>query len=119
MMRGFARALALRCPRCGGGGLFRHWFALRERCPTCAWVLDRGESGYQVGSYLVAIIAIELLFVGAMVAVLVVTWPAPPWTLLQWGGPVLMLLGPLVLFPWTKTIYLAFDLWLRPEVAGE
>jgi uncharacterized protein (DUF983 family) len=28
------RGLRVRCPRCGGGKLFRHWFALKERCPT-------------------------------------------------------------------------------------
>ena len=65
---------------------------------------------------LVAMIVIELLFVGLFVAVLVGTWPTPPWTLLQWGGPALMLLGPLALFPFTKTLYLAFDLTFRREL---
>jgi uncharacterized protein (DUF983 family) len=112
----FVRALALRCPQCGGGGILRHWFALHPACPTCGLDFDRGESGYQVGSYLVAMIVIELLFVGLFVAVLMATWPTPPWRLLQWGGPLLMLLGPLVLFPFTKTGYLAFDLTFRKEL---
>lgn len=33
----FVTALLSRCPRCGKGSLFRHWFALtmRERCSNC------------------------------------------------------------------------------------
>ena len=116
MMRPFLRALRLHCPRCGSGGILRHWFALEAQCPGCALDFDRGESGYEVGSYLVAMIAIELLFVGLFIAVLISTWPSPPWQLLQWGGPALMLLGPLVLFPFTKTLYLAFDLTFRREL---
>lgn len=95
--------------------MLRHWFALRDRCPTCGLVLDRGESGYQVGSYMVAMIVIELIFAAILVGILLVTWPSPPWRALQWGGIGLMLLGPIALFPWTKTLYLAFDLTLRPD----
>jgi uncharacterized protein (DUF983 family) len=116
ILRPFLRALALRCPQCGGGGILRHWFALVPACPTCGLAFDRGESGYQVGSYLVAMIAIELLFVGLLAAVLIATWPDPPWRLLQWGGPALMALGPLALFPFTKTLYLAVDLTFRREL---
>lgn len=28
------RGLVRRCPRCGGGGVFRRWFTMREHCPT-------------------------------------------------------------------------------------
>lgn len=110
-----ARALRLRCPRCGDAEAMAHWFRVRERCAACDLDLDRNESGYQVGSYLVAMIVIELLFVGLLVAILAATWPSPPWDALSIGGPLLMLLGPLVLFPFTKTVYLAFDLTLRPD----
>lgn len=65
---------------------------------------------------MVAMILVELLFVGLLAIVIIATWPNPPWTVLQWGGPLLMILGPLALFPFTKTLYLAFDLTFRPEV---
>ena len=68
MLSPFLRALRLRCPKCGSGGILRHWFALVPACPRCGLAFDRGESGYQVGSYLVAMIAIELLFVGLLAA---------------------------------------------------
>ena len=31
-----ARGLRFRCPRCGGGSLFRKWLKPREACPACA-----------------------------------------------------------------------------------
>ena len=115
MLTRLLRAFHLRCPRCGGRPIVKSWFAMHERCPACGLRLDRGESGYQVGSYMVAMIMIELIFAAILIGILLVTWPTPPWTLLQWGGVALMLLGPVALFPFTKTLYLAFDLTFRPE----
>jgi uncharacterized protein (DUF983 family) len=48
------RALLLRCPRCGSGGIMRSWFALEDRCPTCGLAFARGEaSDYWLGAYAV------------------------------------------------------------------
>jgi uncharacterized protein (DUF983 family) len=115
MLRPFLYAVMLRCPRCGVRGIVEGWFRLPAACPRCALAFDRGESGYQVGSYMVGMILIELLFVALLAGIIAASWPTPPWTLLQWGGPLLMIVGPLVIFPFTKTLYLAFDLTFRPE----
>ena len=108
------RALRLRCPECGGRGIFASWFRMRATCPACALPLDRGERGYQVGSYMVNIIAAELLFVAVFLGVLAATWPTPPWTVLQYGGAALMVIAPILLYPFTKTVFLAVDLMVRP-----
>ena len=55
------RGLRLRCPNCGKGEILASWFALRERCPYCGLVLDRGESDYFLGAYLVNLVAVELI----------------------------------------------------------
>lgn len=48
------RALLLRCPACGAGGLFERYGRLRTACPACGHVLRR-EQGAQTGSmYLTA-----------------------------------------------------------------
>lgn len=109
-----ARALLLRCPECGGRDVFASWFRMRGTCPTCALPLDRGERGYQVGSYMLNIIAAELLFLALFLGVIAVTWPEPPWALLQYGGAALMVLAPMLLYPFTKTVFLAIDLAVRP-----
>ena len=38
-----ARALLLRCPACGAGGILRRWLPLQPRCATCRFKLDRGD----------------------------------------------------------------------------
>ena len=110
-----ARAVRLRCPACGGGPLFVSWFRMRRQCPRCGLVLHREESGYQVGSYMFNIVAAELVFAAVLLAVLVATWPTPPWSLLQYGGAVLMVAAPVAFYPFSKTLFLAFDLLFRPE----
>ena len=111
----FARALRLRCPNCGRGRLFTSWLRMRSRCPVCGLELERGEEGYQVGSYMFNIIAAELVFAAGFIGVVLLTWPTPPWTLLEYGGIALMVIAPFVFFPFSKTLFLAFDLLFRPD----
>jgi uncharacterized protein (DUF983 family) len=110
----FWRALRLRCPNCGGGPIVEGWLNMRSHCPRCGLPLERGEQGYQVGSYMFAIIAAELIFAAIFLTVLLLTWPTPPWDLLLYGGVALMLVVPFLFFPFSKTLFLAFDLIFRP-----
>jgi len=115
----FWRALRLRCPNCGGGPIFRSWFRLRPYCPSCGLPLERGEQGYQVGSYMFNIVISELIFVLLFLGIVLLTWPSPPWGLLQYGGIALMILAPIIFFPFSKTLFLAFDLLFRPATKDE
>lgn len=108
------RAVRLRCPVCGGGSIFQSPLRLRPDCPSCGVQLDRGESDYFLGGYLLNLVAVEMLFAVAFVGVLVATWPSPPWMLLQYGGAALMIVGAVVCYPFTKVLWLAFDVMLRP-----
>ena len=114
-----ARAVLLRCPRCGRAGVLRSWFDLLEGCPACGLRLERGEEGYYLGAVLFNVIAAELSFVVGLVAVVLLTWPRTPWNLMFWGGIGLMILLPILFFPFSKTIWLAFDLIFRPSVPGD
>lgn len=115
----FWRAVRLRCPNCGGGPLFDSWLRPRARCPRCGLPLERGEQGYQVGSYMFNIIAAELIFAAIFLGVLLATWPTPPWDLLLYGGMGLMVIVPFLFFPFSKTLFLAFDLTFRPASPAE
>jgi uncharacterized protein (DUF983 family) len=115
----FWRASRRRCPNCGGGPIFRSWFRMRPYCPSCGLPLERGEQGYQVGSYMFNIAAAELIFVLVFLGVVLITWPSPPWRLLQYGGIVLMILAPIIFYPFSKTLFLAFDLLFRPATPDE
>jgi uncharacterized protein (DUF983 family) len=108
------RAVRLRCPNCGGKGIFTSWFRMRPRCPTCGLRLERGEQGYVVGSYMFNIVASELVWAAIFVGILFATWPSPPWTLLEIGGGILMVALPFLFYPFSKTLFLAFDLLFNP-----
>ena len=88
---------------------------MKPACPACGLALDRGESGYNVGSYMLNIIAAELIFAAIFIATIMLTWPNPPWQFLQYGGAILMLLAPIALYPFTKTVFLAIDLAVRKQ----
>ena len=45
---------------------------------------------------------------------LALTWPSPPWDVFQIWTVVLMLVSPFAFFPFSKTLFLAFDLLVRP-----
>ena len=110
----FGPALRLRCPNCGKGKPYVSWFRMRSHCEVCGLAFERGEDGYQVGSYMFNIVASELVFAAVFLAIVWLTWPSPSWTLLQYGGIALMVVAPFVLFPFTKTLFLGFDLVFRP-----
>ncbi|MFI5210760.1 MAG: DUF983 domain-containing protein [Gemmatimonadales bacterium] len=113
------RACRLRCPACGGGPIFDNWLTMRRECPSCGLRLERGEEGYVVGAYMFNIIAAELLFAVAFLVVVIWRWPSPPWEVLEYGGLVLMVAAPFLFYPFSRSLFLAFDLVFRPEADGD
>jgi uncharacterized protein (DUF983 family) len=113
------RGVRLHCPHCGSGGILDGWFKLQHRCPSCGLVLDRGESDYFLGAYLVNLVAVELILTAIMVAIGIATAPDVPWTLLTWGGVVFALVVAIGCYPLTKVLWLAFDVILRPVTREE
>lgn len=113
------RALRLRCPACGGGPVLLSWFRLAPSCPSCGLRFERGEAGYWVGSYMFNIVASELLFAALGATVVVATWPHPPWNLIMIAGVALMVVAPFLFLPFSKVLFLAFDLLFRPPVEAD
>ena len=119
LMRMCGRALLRRCPRCGSGDVWKNWFNFRDRCPRCALELDRGESDHFYGAYALNFVVAELVPVVFFVVTLIATWPTPPWTVLTYVTGALAIISPFVLYPFTKTGWLALDLYFRPERGSE
>src|SRR5690242_299689 len=113
------RALRLRCPNCGGGPLFKNWLHMQVRCPVCGMRLERGEEGYQVGSYMFNIVAAEGFFAVIFLATVAYRWPTPPWDLLLYGGMAMMVVTPVLFYPFSKNLFLAFDMLFRPPAAED
>ncbi len=116
--RKIGRALLLRCPRCGSGGVLKTWFSLEQRCPTCNLALGRGEdSDYWLGAYAINLVIAEGLAAVIALFVLWLTWPF--YTAAQVTGTVLAVLLPILVFPFSRTLWLAWDLSFRPREAGD
>jgi uncharacterized protein (DUF983 family) len=113
------RALTVRCPNCGARGILASWFKLEPACPRCHLRPERGESDYFLGGMMFNIVLAEGVLVVLLIATLAVTWPRVPWTLLQFGAPAAMVLAPIVLYPFSRLVWLAFDLMLRPAVPND
>jgi uncharacterized protein (DUF983 family) len=118
--RATARALTLRCPRCGRRGILRTWFRLERECPTCGLALERGESeDHWFGAVAVNLVAAELLGIGTIVVWIVATWPDVPWTAVQYAGPVIMIVLPVLFYPFSRALWLAWDVHFRPGAPGD
>jgi len=110
----FARALRRRCPVCGGGPLFEGWFRMRDHCPGCGIRTRRGEDGYTLGALWFNLLLAESLTMTMFIGTLIRTWPTPPWDLLQVLGPIEAIVMPVLVWPFARTLFFAFDLCVRP-----
>ncbi len=85
---------------------------MHERCARCGFSLAPGNS---VGANLLNLVLAELTLVTALVTLVVATWPDPPWTILQYGAPILMVIAPLAFFPLSRVLFVAIDLAMHPD----
>ena len=112
------RGATLACGACGGRGLFGKGFVIRERCPTCGLRMER-TPGMWLGSIGInTIVTFAALFV-ALVVSIVATWPdipVVPLTLVAVGVAITV---PIVFFPFSRTLWLAVDLAMRPPKPEE
>ena len=105
------RAFQRRCPYCGGGGIFRGWFELRETCPTCGVSFSR-EEGYFLGAMLVNLLVAEGLAVGVVVALMISSdLSLLPLEVVGIGLAVGL---PILFYPYSRLLWMAIDLQLDP-----
>jgi len=102
------RGATLRCPNCGGYGLFRNWFKLHKACRLCGMTLEK-EQGFYLGTTSIGYV-LAIIFVLIPVCVLVVTD-----VLSLWVGVSVGIIGTIVftvaLYPcllgWVIMLYFA------------
>lgn len=113
------RGISLRCPHCGRARILDSWFALRLNCPACGLRTDRGEQDFFLGGMMWNIVFAEGLLLFAALLLGLLTWPDVPWTLMQWGGVLLMVAAPFFFYPFSLGFWLACDILIRPVTAAE
>ncbi len=108
------RALTRRCPYCGGGGIFSGWFTLRETCPHCGVRFER-EDGYFLGGYAFNLVGAGIVgLVLAVWAIFFSEFKHAPLLAQEALAVALAVLLPILFFPFSRTLWMAFDLIMTP-----
>jgi uncharacterized protein (DUF983 family) len=113
-MRMLWRGATKRCARCGNGHLFTRWFTMVPTCPRCGLKFER-EHGYWTGAIAINTIIIGGIFAVIFVIAIILTAPDIPYVGLLAVLIPIMAIGPLIVYPFSMTIWLAIDLgFLQP-----
>jgi uncharacterized protein (DUF983 family) len=106
-VRRVAAVLALRCPRCLEGRVWRGFLDMDERCAVCGLVYER-EPGYFTGAMVVSYVMAVPTFGLIVIALLLAGVETAPALLI--GGALYLVLAPFIL-RYSRIIWLHFD-WL-------
>lgn len=114
------RALTLRCPRCGARGIWDSWFKMKHACPNCGQVLERGESqDFFIGAYLINLVVAELSAI-VIATIMWLTLGSRVSFNVLWGASMaLAIIMPIIFYPFSRELWLAWDLYFRPTEAGD
>jgi uncharacterized protein (DUF983 family) len=112
------RAVMLRCPWCGSRRTFvRRWFGKYDRCRTCG-IRWRREEGFELGAVTINTVLTFIVLVAAMTVGFIRTSPDIPILPMILSLVGVATLMPIVIYPFTFTIWLALDLAVhRPDAA--
>jgi uncharacterized protein (DUF983 family) len=102
------RGLTRRCARCGGGKLFKRYWTMVEDCPTCGHHFER-EDGFFAGALAINIIVTGGLFTIVFVIGLILTVPEVPVAPLLAILVPIVVLTPILYYPFSKTVWVAVD----------
>ncbi len=117
--RKLGRAMILRCPWCGSWRTFRKgWFTRVPRCRTCG-IRWRREVGFELGAVTINTIVTFGALTLFMVVGFVMTVPDVPVLPFVVGLMAVGILMPILIYPFTYTIWLAIDLSVHPPDDAE
>jgi len=95
--------------------LFLGWFTMRDRCPRCGLRFEREEGDF-LGAYVInyglvsTVVAVVLVLVIAFEANRHSSWLVP----LLAAGAFLAVVAPVALYPFSKTVWAAIELIMKP-----
>jgi hypothetical protein len=115
------RGAAKRCASCGKGRPFTGWFRMVPTCPGCGYRFER-EEGFFLGAYVLNLVMAQALVVLlAIVPAIVLLAGNPDAGLLPAiaGGVAGAVLAPIAFYPFSKTLWVAIELIMRPADAME
>ncbi len=120
-VRMLGRGLVKRCPLCGRGNLYTGWFTMRDNCPGCGHRFER-DPDFFFGAYVINLAITEgLLLLFAIVPLIALLASdrdvnIVPILVVGLGAAIV---APIAFYPFSRTIWAAIDLILRPAGAAE
>ncbi|MGH2698208.1 MAG: DUF983 domain-containing protein [Actinomycetota bacterium] len=112
-----ARGLKRSCPICGNRKIFSSYFKLKDACSRCGYRFSR-EEGYWVGAVIMNTAVTEGLFLVLFIVAIIAMAPDIDWVLLVVIGVATNLIFPVLFYPFSKTIWMAFDLVFMKRANG-
>jgi uncharacterized protein (DUF983 family) len=111
-VRRVAAILALRCPRCLKGLVWRRFVSMNPTCPECGLVFER-ESGYFAGAMVVSYgLAVPIL--AAIVIALITLGGLDAVVALIIGNTAYLVLVPFI-FRYSRVLWLHLDWLIDPQ----
>ena len=114
-LRMIGRGATRRCPRCGGGHLFRGWFKMADSCGRCGYRFAR-EEGFFLGAFVInfgVTIAGVAVVMGVLIAVLAGSGSNRSIALTAVGAVAVAVLVPIAFYPFSKTLWSGIDLTMH------
>jgi O-antigen ligase len=93
---------------------------MKARCPNCGLALERGEhSDFWIGAYVFNLAAGEVIAIGIPAVWMIASAPRQPWVAIEIVAGLLCVALPILFFPFSRTLWLAWDLSFRPQEPGD
>ncbi|HVX38626.1 MAG TPA: DUF983 domain-containing protein [Gemmatimonadaceae bacterium] len=93
---------------------------MKERCPTCGLALERGEhTEFWIGAYVFNLAVGEVIAIGVPIVWMIASAPHQPWTAIEILAVALAVVLPILFFPISRLLWLAWDLSFRPAEPGD
>lgn len=114
------RGLTRRCAWCGDRkAYFVGWYRRQDTCRNCGHAFRRGDVGFEWGAVTANIILTFLVILISLGVTIAVTAPDVPVLPMMVIGGLFGLIGPVLLWPISFTLWQAVDLIMRPPSPAE
>ena len=115
-----ARGLTRRCPWCGDRRAYVvGWFKRIDRCRRCGHGYRRGDHAFELGAVTANIMLTVLAILITILVAVVVTLPDFDVWWVVGPAAAVAVVGPVLFYPISFTLWQAIDLWMRPPSPAE
>lgn len=113
------RLFTLRCPHCGIGPVIKWNGGVRRRCSSCNFRYERSDESYFSGAMFFGLLFGNFIYGAAFLILCVSLSPNIPWDTITWALPLGMIVVLIFWIPFSRVVYLCFDVMVRPVQPDE